>query len=48
MFYCAAAGAIFALTEMITFALDMFPGRGCCSFSLLLPLIDTVFPRPQG
>lgn len=35
MFYYAAAGAIFALTEMITLALDMFPGRGWLLFQPL-------------
>lgn len=49
MFYCAAAGAIFALTEMITLPWTCSQEEDGCSFSLLLQLIHKeIFPRPQG
>lgn len=49
MFYCGAAGAIFALGEMITFALDMCPGRGWLLFQpLTFSHTQRNFPQTTG
>lgn len=51
MFYCAVAGTTFALTEMVTFALGMFPGRGWLLIHPLPPIHawwQRTFPQTTG